>query len=133
MPPEFPRLRAQAVDEVETQVVKARFPRRLHCFNGIPRGVDAADGAQFAVVGGLHPQRDPIEPGSAQCPQCGDVSGALGIRLEGDLRVRRNGKAVKHCFQQSAEPICAEKARRAAAEVDRVDGVSRCFRRGGAQ
>ena len=132
-PPARAGLPRQAVDQVEAQVVEARAARGVNGGGGVGGGVDAPRGAQLAVVGGLHPQREAVEARVAQCAQGVPVPRALGVCLRRDFRVRRDGVVPRHNVQQRGKARRAEVARRSSAEVDRVRDVLRRHGRGASE
>ena len=118
--PGFQALARQAVDEIKAEVVDlgpAQLRRgQLH----LAGGVDAVDAAQLPGVGGLHPQRDPVDPGPAQGSHGAGVH-AVGVALEGDLRLPAHGEAALKIEQQLPDALGAVIGGGAAAEVDGVD------------
>ena len=110
----------QAVDQVETQVGQLRPPGRRHRLLHLLIGVDPADAPQQRVIGGLHPQRQTVEPGPPQGAQCFPVPGAVGISLQRDLRVPDHVVPPLHRLQKPRQPGRPQIAGSAAAEVHRV-------------
>lgn len=119
------RLLGQTVDEVETQIVKARGAGVLHRADGLRVRVDAPDAPQLRVVRGLHPEREAVEACIVQLPQGGNILRAVGVGLERDLRAGGDAVALKNRVQKAAQAVGAEIARCAAAEVNGVYGAVR--------
>ena len=119
------RLPGQTVDEVETQIVKARGAGVLHRADGLRVRVDASDAPQLRVVCGLHPEREAVEACIVQLPQGGNILRAVGVGLERDLRAGGDAAALKNRVQKAAQAVGAEIARCAAAEVNGVYGAVR--------
>ena len=122
-PPARRRLLRQAVNQVEAQVVKARCAGGAHGLDRLAVRVDASDQAQLVVARGLHPERNAVEARAPELPQRRCIARAVGIRLGRDLGAFVHVVMGEDRFQNAAQPVRAEIARRAAAEVDRVNGM----------
>ena len=114
----------QTVDEIQTDVFEAGLASGGHGVLRLLPGVDAADGAEHFVVGGLHAQGKTVEPRPTQALKGFFVSGGIGVGLQGDLGVLIHLIELFHAGQQTAEPVGAQIAGGAAAEIDRVHQVA---------
>ena len=121
--PPLLRLAGQAVDQIQRQILELGFSGGLHRLLHLLHGMDAADGLQFLVAGGLHPQRDAVEACPPQSPEGFPVPGGIGVGLKGDLRVPFHLIALFNGFQDPAQPFFSQIAGGAAAEINRVHGV----------
>ena len=122
-PPARRRLLRQAVNQVEAQVVKARCAGGAHGLDRLAVRVDASDQAQLVVARGLHPERNAVEARAPELPQRRCIARAVGIGLGRDFGGFFHAIMGKHRLQYPAEALRAQIARRAAAEVDRVNGM----------
>ena len=110
----------QPVDEIHADVPEARLPRRRHRLLHLRKGVDAPDGVQQPVIRRLHAQRQTVEPRPAQGAQRLAVAGGVRVGLQRDLRVTGDGTTLHHHAQDAAQPLHAQIAGGAAAEIHRV-------------
>ena len=112
-------LPGQAIDQVQRQVGELRLPGRLHRLVGLLGGVDAVDGAQLPLLGGLHPHGQAVHPRLAQNAQGLQVH-AVRVALHGDLRVLLHLKQLGQVGEQLLDALGPVVAGGAAAEVDGV-------------
>ena len=113
-------LAGKTVDEVEADVVK---PGGAGVFDGhlhLPVAVAAADHFQDIVVGRLHTDAQTVEARLAQGAQVVQAD-AVRVDLDGHLRALEQAAGGLDGVEQLDEPRRTVKARRAAAEIDRVD------------
>ena len=110
----------QTVDQVQTEIFDLRLPRRRHRLLHLLIGVYPPDAPQQRVIGGLHPQRQPVESRSPQLPQLAPVAGAVRIGLQRDLRASGHVVPPQHRLQKACQSGHAQIAGGAAAEIHRV-------------
>ena len=87
--------------------------------------MDAPNAFKLCIIRRLHAERNAVKACPAQLLQSGGVLCAVGVGFQRDLRVRRNAVSLKNGVENAAQPVGAEIARCAAAEVDRVYAVLR--------
>ena len=121
-PPRHAQL-GKAVDEIEAHIVESCRADSAHRRNGLLMRVNAADQAQFLIVCRLHSERDTVEAGASKLPQRAFFPRAVGVCLSRDLGFSCHMVMRKNCFQNAAEPVGAQIARCAAAEVNGVNGT----------
>ena len=85
--PSLLRLVGQTINEVQRQILNLGLPGSLHRLLHLGKGMDAADGLQFLVAGGLHPQGDPVEAATPQGAESFPIPGGVRVGLQSDLRV----------------------------------------------
>ena len=116
-------LARQAVDQVQGQIFDLGLSGGLHRLPHLLRCVDPADGLQFLIAGGLHPQGDAVEPRPPQGPEGLPVSGRIRVGLKGDLRVLSHMVPLFDDLQDFAQPLFPQIAGGAAAEIHGVHRV----------
>ena len=115
------RLLRYAQHEIQRQVVKACLPGLLDQPDGVLHPVLPAEGAQHAVVCGLHADTQPIYPRLVQNLKVLH-GGAARVTLHRALRyLARKGRA--NPVQQRRQPLGAQQQGRAAAKVHRAHRV----------
>ena len=111
----------EACDQIHADVAKAGGREEVRGSKDILAAVHPARGLKFAVVEGLHAQADAVEAGREPC---GRFYGRnrFGIGLERDFE-KVGAIALPQRIENLRQSGRLEKARRAAAEIDRVDDI----------
>ena len=117
VPPAGHRLARGAVDEVQADLLEARFPRPGHGARDVRGVVRAVEHRQHVRLGGLHAERDARE---AARPQRGEALGGdrVGVRLRRDLGVRLEAEVVAYADQHRHEISSVQQRRGAPADED---------------
>ena len=117
------RAAGQAVDEIETDVVKPGGAGIFHGHLHLVEAVAAADHFQDIIVGRLHADAQAVEARLVQGAQVVQAD-AVRIDLDRHLRALEQAAGGLDGVEQLDEARRAVKARRAAAKVDRVNGMA---------
>ena len=109
----------QAVDQIQAQVFQLGRPGGLHRLAGLLKGMGPVEALQLAVVGGLHPQGDAVDPRPAQGLEGLEIH-TVRVALHGDLRVLGQIKALGDQPEQLLQALRPIKAGGSAAKIHRV-------------
>ena len=103
----------RAINHVQVDVLKACSDRFARGIEGAARRVGPLQYRKHARRSGLHAER---EAGKAGVEKPGEILRRRGLRVgfRGDFHARGQAKGVANAAQNSAEPVGAQQARRAA-------------------
>jgi hypothetical protein len=115
-------LAAEAEHEVQADVVEAGAAGGVPGLVALPGAVDAPQGLQVSVLGGLKAEADAVEAPLPQLPELGRI-GRARVHLAGHLGPGRQAEGVGRRLQQLQQLLGLQQRRRAAAEVDRAQAL----------
>ena len=114
--PALQGLAGEAVNEVQGDVFELGLSGGAHRLDRLLRRVGAAHGLQFPVLGGLHPDRQPVKAPGAELGKHFQAD-AVRVGLQGDFRVPVQLIIFLHRRQQGQQAFFSEQAGGAAAEI----------------